>query len=1090
MPFSATPEKAPSTQRTGVRMKRILYLAFFLSGIAGLVYESIWSRYLGLFVGHTAYAQVIVLVIFLGGLSLGAIAVGEWSERTRRPLFWYAGAEALVGLFGLFFHDLFQGVQGLAYDVVFPALGGGPLMGPVKWGMVAALILPPSVLLGTTFPFMSAGVLRIFPSAPGRILSLLYFTNSFGAALGALASGFLLLPRFGLPGTVLSAAVLNIVVALLAWGVEKRSGPGQVWRRVGDEPLGRVEAGTGDGDGIPGDGEGEGEDVGAETGGVGEWASPLPGSLGRRKAWRLFLGVSFGTAVASFIYEIAWIRMLSLVLGTATHSFELMLSAFILGLALGAFWMRSRADVLADPLKTLGWIQWIMGAAALATLPLYLASFGWTADLLSAVNRTSQGYTLFNLARYGVALVVMLPATFCAGTTLPLITRTLLARGEGERAIGWVYGVNTLGSILAVSMASLVLMPLLGLKPLLVLGGALDMAIGVAILTLVGKGEPRQGTSRAREILGRGGFPAALGASAMVLLALLGIQMDRALLSSGVYRTGRLPGSGIEVVFYEDGKTATVAADRRAPGVLSLSTNGKPDATLSESWLRPWEGDPVPLSLDEPTQILLAMVTLAHNPGATRGAVVGQGSGLSSHILLGSPHLESLTTVEIEPEMIRGSRVFLPATERVFQDPRSRFVVEDAKSFLAMGDDPLDLILSEPSNPWVSGVSSLFSHEFYTRVRERLAPGGVFGQWLHLYEISDALVLSVLGALHRSFPDYQAYMVHSADLLIVASRDPDMASPDWSVFRFPEVASDLARTHPFTPELLEASRFLNREALAPLLDRWPQPNSDFYPILDLGAERTRFLQRSASGFLESATGPFDAADLFLPPPATGTGPLLTPVPQIGAGRAMALRNRVLAYLEREASGARPAPREALMGLGAIRHPETVLDPETDLELRQALYRYQRARTLLGFDDPPADWGSWLREVLEGGGWGGSTGWELYNRAYLEEVEATALRLGAPEGVAAALSFVGALEGRDLPELIQPSELLAREIAEGRRWLNPGLVLDAGVMARVREGAPAEAREFFSLLAPLSGRSFLDLRMRLLRAHLDRALSLG
>ena len=185
--------------------------------------------------------------------------------------------------------------------------------------------------------------------------------------------------------------------------------------------------------------------------------------------------------------------------------------------------------------------------------------------------------------------------------------------------------------------------------------------------------------------------------------------------------------------------------------------------------------------------------------------MVGQGSGLSSHMLLGSPHLESLTTVEIEPEMLEGSRVFLPATRRVFEDPRAEFVIDDAKSFLAQGGDPLDLILSEPSNPWVSGVSSLFSDEFYRRVSDRLAPGGVFGQWLHLYEISDALVLSVLAALHQNFPSYQVYLVHSADMLIVAGKDQEMSTPDWTVFDYPMVAADLSRTYPFEPVLLEAS---------------------------------------------------------------------------------------------------------------------------------------------------------------------------------------------------------------------------------------------------------------------------------------------
>ena len=147
---------------------------------------------------------------------------------------------------------------------------------------------------------------------------------------------------------------------------------------------------------------------------------------------RLILGAAFGTAVASFIYEIAWIRMLSLVLGSATHSFELMLSAFILGLALGAFWIRGRADRLRDPERMLGTLQWVMGGLALATLPLYAASFGWVASLLATFARSDQGYAGFTAARYALCLVIMLPATFCAGTTLPLLTRALVGAGVGS----------------------------------------------------------------------------------------------------------------------------------------------------------------------------------------------------------------------------------------------------------------------------------------------------------------------------------------------------------------------------------------------------------------------------------------------------------------------------------------------------------------------------------------------------------------------------------------------------------------------------------------------------------------------------------
>src|ERR671921_813675 len=196
-------------------MIRALYALFTVSGAAGLMYESIWTRYLGLFVGHGAYAQIIVLVIFLGGMSLGAFAVSRWSERLREPLYGYVGVEFVVGLIGLFFHDIFRAVTGLAYQSVYPALSGSWTLTVVKWGIAGSLTLPQSVLLGMTFPLMSAGVMRLRSRKPGRTLSLLYCSNSLGAAVGVLIAGFYLVELAGLPGTLLTAAIVNVVVALV-----------------------------------------------------------------------------------------------------------------------------------------------------------------------------------------------------------------------------------------------------------------------------------------------------------------------------------------------------------------------------------------------------------------------------------------------------------------------------------------------------------------------------------------------------------------------------------------------------------------------------------------------------------------------------------------------------------------------------------------------------------------------------------------------------------------------------------------------------------------------------------------------------------
>jgi predicted membrane-bound spermidine synthase len=537
-----------------------LVALFVLSGAAGLMYESIWTRYLGLFVGHGAYAQLLVLVIFLGGMSLGAAPRGRRSERLREPLLWYAGVELAVGAIGLAFHPLFVAVTaGVRRALPRPARRRRVLV--VKWLLAALLILPQSVLLGATFPLMSAGRAARAPGAPGARSRCSTSPTRSGAAGGVLVAGFVLLAAYGLPGTLAAAAVANVLVACGAFLVA------------------RTPARDADG---------------ATPAGAAAELRRAPGGAPRALV-RALLVVAFGTAAASFVYEIAWIRMLSLVLGSATHSFELMLSAFILGLALGAWWVRKRADRWADPVRALALTQWVMGTLAVATLPVYLWSFRAMAWLLDAIDLTAAGYHLFGFARYLLCLAVMLPATFCAGVTLPLITRVLLARGAGERAVGQVYAVNTLGSIVGAALAGLVLMPLVGLRWLLVIGALLDAALGVWLLArhaTVTAGDAPAPEPRAHPpVVGRrwAGEPtASADARALVPVAAVGTAIlvvlagaapfDPAVLTSGVYRYGRVADPrAFEMPFYADGRTATVSVRRhRESRTLTLATTASP----------------------------------------------------------------------------------------------------------------------------------------------------------------------------------------------------------------------------------------------------------------------------------------------------------------------------------------------------------------------------------------------------------------------------------------------------------------------------------------------------------------------------------
>jgi predicted membrane-bound spermidine synthase len=1046
--------------------RALLLLAFLLSGGAGLIYELVWSRYLALFVGHSAEAQVLVIAMFLGGMSLGALVVGERSRGLGRPLVWYAVAEIVLAAVALTFHHIFGWVTEAAYASIFPTLGSAGAIAVVKWVMAGLLVFVPSVVLGTTFPLIAAGVLRRFPARPGGTIAALYFVNSLGGALAVLVAGFVLIRIAGLPGALMSAAALNLGAAGLAAVI------GALPTRLDSTPAPEPDA---------------------AAGGSGSTSAVLQGT--RRRLWIALLWVSAMTAVASFIYEIGWIRMLSLVMGSATHSFEIMLSAFILGLAIGALAIRREADRAGRPIRLLGGIQWLMGLAALATLPVYAASFDLLGGLVAVLPSTDGGYRSYNLARYGVALAVMLPSTVLAGMTLPLITSTLLRIGSGERAIGWVYACNTAGAIVGVILAGLVLIPWLGLKGMLVAGAAVDMALGVALFAIdrgrgvaaaiVGaRGEsddgPRPGVRPSMTPAPAWPAPvAAVAAVAVCVAAAAGLRFDRALLTSGVFRYGPVDPSTQPILYYADGRTATVGVHMSGSDTLIvLTSNGKPDASLTSRWVRA-ASETLPVEpirqQDEATQMLMALVTLAHAPDARTGVVIGHGSGVSAHFLLSDPLLRSLTTVEIEPRMIDASYVYYPANARVFDDPRSRMVIADAKSFFAGRGERFDLILSEPSNPWVSGTASLFSLEFYQRIRSYLSEEGVFTQWFHLYESDADLVLSVLSALHASFPDYRAYLVGDTDLMVVATAAETLRDPDWSLLLEPDLRAELDHFPPLRPHHLEGVRLFGRAELEPLAERWEFPNSDYRPVLDLGAERARFLDSFADGVYGLARDRFRLAAALggwrLEPASTPD----LPIPGVAPIRARSVALQV---------------REALSD------PETPLVPWAEAAGLGARRRFARLGQPPRAEAGAAGWATWLGDflALESVLHSGTAG--FVDSEFYTTVHGILERADPPAEILAAVGFMQGLAAWDFEAAARG----AREILETLRTdddaagpgtsilapLDRGLLLDGASVAFLKTGDPDAADAVLRYLTGPSGRAPGDFRLRLLRAHIEQS----
>lgn len=803
--------------------QRLLYFIFFLSGFSGLIYESIWTHYLKLFLGHAAYAQTLVLAIFIGGMAIGAWWCGKVSHRWRNLLVIYAWVEAIVGVMALGFHGLFNAAVEMSYDWALPLLGEGSVAYAYKWTLAALLVLPQSILLGMTFPLMSGGMIRLFPTSSGGSISMLYFCNSLGGAIGVLASGFVLIRFLGLDGTILLAGGLNIFLAGLVAYLFRRS------------PRAAV--------GISKD-----------------HSQPEA-----RPIYRTLLVVAMFTGLASFIYEIGWIRMLSLVLGSSTHSFELMLSAFIFGLAFGGLTVRQFIDRLPQPALFLAKVQVLMGVAALLTLPLYGVTFDGMSWLMASLEREAENYWIFSLGSHLMALLVMFPATFFAGMTLPLITHSLMLEGYGEKSIGYVYAINTFGAIVGVLVAVHVGLPNLGLKGSIVLAAAVDILLAVYLFW-------RFDTPLSRRV--------SLAFGSVGILALLlvqaGVDLSVSKMASGVYRDGVILDASHEVTYHRDGKTATISMTKDDT-VLFLRSNGKTDASINMA------SNGLP-TFDEVTMTLTGAIPLMLKPDSRAIANIGFGSGMTGHVLLASPQLEHLDNIEIEPMVVQAARLMRPFNDRVFTDPRSEIHYEDAKSFFSTRNRRYDIIVSEPSNPWVSGIAGLFSREFYRHVKRYLETDGIMAQWLQIYEFDMNLLVSVLKALSDQFEEILVVAVDHGDLLILASDSPGLNANDLGALPTGQLGADLARVGVTHIDDIRLRVIGDKETLAPWLAAIPAPeNSDFAPYVDQHAAQARFSKESAADILYAVTGLLPVRKLLQDweiNPA-GTQVTLTPLSPLG-----------------------------------------------------------------------------------------------------------------------------------------------------------------------------------------------------------------
>jgi spermidine synthase len=737
--------------------RRLFVFLYAASGAAALVYEVVWTRQLTLQLGHTVAAASTVLAAFMGGLALGAWIAGRRFDSHRSgelPL-----ALARQGL--LAYAILEVGVAAAALLLPFALAASVPLLArayadgtaPATFAVVRVaisllLVGVPAAAMGATFPIATNWF-----ASDAADTGVLYAANTGGAAIGAIAAGFFLIPAFGLRATTWVGVALNLIAASGAWWlstkrttiIAEHAEPAEKRSRVPKNQkslrVQRVLRSTSSSS-----------------------LTPAPG---------LACAAAALSGFAALTYEVGWTRLLALVIGPTTYAFATMAAAFISGLAIGSAAGTRLARRTPRPAV---WLAAMLIVSALAaTAAAWIAATRMPLVVAAQVADPAVAFTSVVLTQALATAVLLLPMTLALGATFPLALAVASgATSTVGRDAARVYTANTLGAIAGSLVAGFLLVPTLGLR-LTFEAAAILGAVGGAVCLGLARGPERAALHGPRTKNGPGTKdgpgtrdqgprtwvrPAIAGGAAVAAIALLP-PWDRELLASGAYKYAPYLGAqNFELVlragdleYYKEGAAATVSV-RQLTGTTSLAIDGKVDASNAGDML---------------TQRLLGLLPVLLHGQAEDIAIIGLGSGVTVGSALAPGTVRRADVVEISPEVVEASHFFDRESGAPLSKPGVRLIVGDGRSHLLLTPRRYDVIISEPSNPWMAGVAALFTREFFEAARTRLKPGGLLCQWAHTYDISADDLRSIVRTFASVFPQGTMWLVGEGDLLLIGT---------------------------------------------------------------------------------------------------------------------------------------------------------------------------------------------------------------------------------------------------------------------------------------------------------------------------------
>jgi spermidine synthase len=771
----------------------LVLILFFCSGATALVYEVLWSKYLALMFGSTVYAQTVILAVFMGGLALGNRLFGNRADALRQPLAVYGYLEIGIGLVAFLFHQFYE----LA-DMAFVALGSH-LLGStfllllLKVLISIALLIVPTVLMGGTLPLLASWIQQHFRLDWASRVSLFYAINSLGAVTGAGLAGFFLVQKYGMIFSLQIGAAVNLSIGVIALIISRQ-----------DMTLSSA--------------------VRAPVAQNGE-SGPQPFS------WRglaLLVAVTGGVSMG---LEVLSSRALALIVGGSLQAFAVMLMSFILGIGIGSLVISSSRLAGNWGIHTM---YFLLTAAATVVGVSLMGIKLWVVVYSQArfgLASNANGY-FWHQAVVGLMAFAVLgvPAAFI-GATVPFSIMLLEKSGTAAAYVGRLLTWNTIGAVIGIMLTGFVLMPLLGLRG----------SIATLAFVLLGAVAFMAFTRNHRRV-----WILSIVVSVCLIVGISSTGEDwKQILSGGVFRVRdralnfaelKMFAADTDLLLYEDAADATVSVHvyRGAgrPVERLLKINGKTDASTYG---------------DAATQYMLAHLPIMARPDAREAFVLGFGSGITAGALLEHP-LERITIAENCRPVLRAAPLFAEWNHGILTNSRARVFNEDARTVLKLSPQKYDVIICEPSNPWVAGVGSVFSRDFYELASSRLSDGGIMAQWFHIYEMSDDIVNLVIRTFSSVFPEIEIWDVEKGDIILLGSKKPWASTPAQyeKVFERPLPKADLQRIGLSTPAAVWTRQIASQRTAFALAREGPIQTDEF-PILEYEAPKAFFVGAVASG---------------------------------------------------------------------------------------------------------------------------------------------------------------------------------------------------------------------------------------------------